>query len=152
MHRIPMVALLAVTLAACSEPPPDVAATPAAGSAAVTSPAPVEPIDALASIVVSTNEPFLQARIDGDMLLLTGVDVGERLLTVEELANRGDTRIIVARDAGGSVAVQVRRQPCQDSMSGASFPLGALLTVDGDGPHPGCARPASMPAPAPSPD
>lgn len=141
MQRILVVATLASLLAACTDAP---VAQPA-GAMPTRGPA----IDAGVPIVVSTNEPFLQARIEGDVLVLTGVDVDRRVLTVEELANNGDSRTIVARDATGSVAVRVRDVACEDSMSGAAFPLSAQLTVDGDGPHPGCARPASMPVPVP---
>ena len=98
-------------------------------------------------LVIATNEPFLQARVDGRELVLTGVDLGERRMAVERSTVEGDTRTIIARDTGGSVEAVVRVSPCEDSMSGAAFPFSGELTVDGDGPHPGCARPASMPAP-----
>ncbi|WP_152540890.1 hypothetical protein [Luteimonas huabeiensis] len=139
--RTHLVALsLALLLAACGEaprPPQDDAPAP---PAAVEDGVPAE-------IVVSTNEPFFQARVEGDTLVLAGVDIEERRLPVARSEIVGGVREVSARDAAGSVDVRVRAAACEDDMSGARFPLSGELVVDGRGPYRGCARPASMPQP-----
>ena len=111
-----------------------------------TTPAP--PTDAtLEALIVSTNEPFWQARIDGNTLALTGVDSAERRLSIESSTATADGREVRARDARGMVEAVVSNLPCEDDMSGARFPMTGTLTIDDAGPFHGCARPASMPPP-----
>jgi len=100
-------------------------------------------------VVVSTNEPFWQATVEGDTVILRGVDASERRLTGARASMTADGRRIDASDAQGSLVLIVRRMRCEDDMSGARFPMTGLLTIDGRGPFHGCARPASMPPPAP---
>lgn len=100
-------------------------------------------------VIVSTNEPFWQARIEGDSVVLSGADSPERRFTGARSAMTSDGRRVDASDAAGSIVLIVRRMGCEDDMSGARFPLTGLLTIDGKGPFRGCARPASMPRPAP---
>ncbi|WP_158238387.1 MULTISPECIES: hypothetical protein [Luteimonas] len=100
-------------------------------------------------MIVSTTEPFWQARVEGDVILLTGVDAPARRLPGASDAMTSDGRRIAARDAAGEVVVIVRKMRCEDAMSGAEFPMTGLLTIDGVGPIHGCARPASMPPPMP---
>ncbi|QCO67599.1 hypothetical protein E5843_07115 [Luteimonas yindakuii] len=148
MRRILIAASLSALLVACDGTP--TATSRDLNDAALQAPSAAAPAGdpALAQdLVVSTNEPFLQARMEGGVLVLTGVDIGERRLVVERSIVDGTTRTIIGRDATGSVEARVHARPCEDSMSGAAFPLSGELTVDGNGPHPGCARPAAMPAP-----
>lgn len=100
-------------------------------------------------VVVSTNEPFWQARVEGDTVILRGVDAPERRFTGARASMTAEGRRIDASDADGSVVLIVRRMRCEDDMSGARFPMTGLLTIDGRGPFRGCARPASMPVPTP---
>lgn len=153
MHRT---LLLAALLTGCGgTSPPDTADTPApdtnaADLPAVTDATPMPSPDTDATpeaLVVSTNEPFWQARIDGDTLMLTGAGVEERRLSVSSSVATGDGREVSARDAGGTVEAVVSKRPCEDDMSGARFPMTGTLTIDGVGPIRGCARPASMPPP-----
>ncbi|UNK41192.1 hypothetical protein MNO14_09355 [Luteimonas sp. S4-F44] len=156
IHRIFVcsLALGAVSLAAC-QPSGETAARPGASVAADGGGERGEPVtvDGAAldgDVVVSTNEPFWQARIEGDTVLVTGVDGPARRFANASSSMTADGRRIAARDQAGDVVLIVRRMRCEDDMSGARFPLTALLTLDGDGPHHGCARPASMPPPRPS--
>lgn len=161
MHpTILLASLLAVFLAGCNATPPqhsgDVSASgtntddlpaatdvPANDSAAPASDAETTP----EALVISTNEPFWQARIDGGTLTLTGVDSAERRLSVESSVASANGREVIASDALGTVQAVVSDRACQDDMSGAHFPLTGALTIDGVGPIRGCARPASMPPP-----
>lgn len=117
---------------------------------------PHAPVDAPATdpgldqdVVVSTNEPFWQARVEGDAVIVSGIDAPERRFGDARTAMTADGLRIDASDADGEIIVIVRRMGCEDDMSGARFPMTGLLTIDGQGPFRGCARPASMPRPAP---
>ena len=98
-------------------------------------------------IVVSTNEPFWNARVEDGEIVLTGAGQPERRLTVESAQVTGDSSTIRASDANGNLLIEVRPQACQDSMSGAEYPFTGSLAFDGEAAIMGCARPASMPAP-----
>lgn len=98
-------------------------------------------------IVVSTNEPFWNARVEDGEVVLTGAGQPERRLTVESAQVTGDASTIRASDANGNLLIEVRSQACQDSMSGAEYPFTGSLAFDGGAAIPGCARPASMPPP-----
>ena len=97
--------------------------------------------------MVSTNEPFWQARVEGGSVVLSGPDVDGRRFAIDSANAADGARVVHAGDAAGSISITLLPGPCQDSMSGAMFPLGAELTIDGIGPTPGCARPADMPPP-----
>ncbi|WP_165942235.1 hypothetical protein [Luteimonas arsenica] len=149
---LPLLLVLAIPLVAC-----DRAATPAdasmpdddAGGAVVDAPAvPGEGTSTLpAEFVVSTNEPFWQARVEGGEVVLNGPDVDNRRFTIDTDDAGDDARVVNASDGAGAISVTLLPGPCQDSMSGATFPLAGELTIDGIGPTPGCARPADMPPP-----
>lgn len=98
-------------------------------------------------IVVSTNEPFWNARVEDGEVVLTGAGQPERRLTVESVQVTGDFSTIRASDANGNLLIEVRSEACQDSMSGAGYPFTGSLAFDGGAAIPGCARPASMPPP-----
>lgn len=98
-------------------------------------------------LLVSTNEPFWQVRVELKRVVLDGVDAPRRLLVPVAAASIDRAWHVVARDGAGSVELDVSDQPCQDTMSGANFPYSAVLAVDGGVPVNGCARPASMPMP-----
>src|SRR5690606_28675116 len=107
-----------------------------------------------AEVVVSTNEPFWNARVEGSTLQLSGPDLEQprrMALDAGEAGGAGtptqDTRRFFARDAQGTVELQVMAQRGQDSMSGAWYPLAATVSVDGARAAAGCARPSTMPAP-----
>ena len=104
-----------------------------------------------AEFVVSTNEPFWQARVAGGEVMLDGPDVDGRRFTISSAEEAGGAKLVHAAGDAGTIAVTLMPGPCQDSMSGATFPLSGELTIDGIGPVPGCARPADMPPPKPEP-
>ncbi|MDQ3618408.1 MAG: hypothetical protein M3374_06830 [Pseudomonadota bacterium] len=152
--------LLAALLAGCGGtspqetgvvPTPTTSVADQPGATHTTTDAPDPPIpDTWATpeaLIVSTNEPFWQVRIDGDTLLLTGVDSAERRLPIESSTATADGREVRARDARGTVEVVVSNPACEDDMSGSRFPMTGTLTIDGAGPFRGCVRPASMPPP-----
>ena len=129
----------------------------ATGASAPVSPSPSGGVASLpatlpADFVVSTNEPFWQARVDGGEVLLDGPEVEGRRFVIDTRQDADGARAVVARDAGGSITVRLSPGPCQDSMSGAEFPFAGELEIDGAGPAHGCARPAHMPPPRPSGD
>lgn len=99
-----------------------------------------------AGFIVSTNEPFWQARVDGASLALTGAD-GERKLVVESNEASATGRHVLARDASGTLEVTVTDKACQDDMSGAAFPFTGSLSFDGAAASPGCARRLTDPLP-----
>lgn len=99
-----------------------------------------------AGFIVSTNEPFWQARVDGASLALTGAD-GERKLVVESNEASATGRHVLARDASGTLEVTVTDKACQDDMSGAAFPFTGSLAFDGAAASPGCARRLTDPLP-----
>lgn len=125
-----------VTPALPADTAPDNNALPAPGSPAL-------PDD----LIVSTNEPFWQARISRDAVVLTGIDQPERRLPIVNSNDASDGRVIRARDARGTIDITIRNMPCEDSMSGARFPFSGSLTISGRGGAEGCARLASAPPP-----
>ena len=100
-----------------------------------------------AEVVVSTNEPFWQATVEGRQVVLRGPDVDGRRFDIASSEDADGTRTIRATDAGGAIELRVGGPSCQDDMSGAEWPYQAELALDGGAPARGCARPASMPAP-----
>lgn len=149
--RCLLAAALATSFAACQpdEPRPDADAsamqTPAAPEATV---APVVPEDGVPeAVVVSTNEPFWQAWVEGGELVLVGAGVDERrypILSSRLEPSQADQalRVVNAADASGKVEIRVAHLACQDSMSGAGFPMTGTLSIDGGEAITGCARPA----------
>lgn len=137
-----VIASMALMLGACTQPPASSDSQAKAAGAG-------EPAAELAQpLVVSTNEPFWGFAITGKAVEFSGlgVDPGRRLEVIEDQVS-DTTRHLVATDAGGRVELQVRLEPCADSMSGAAFPYWAQASVDGAPAVQGCARPASMPPP-----
>lgn len=151
MKRSPVLTCLlaALALAGCerapSAPAGPSAAPPAGPGAAPATPMPVLP----SAFVVSTNEPFWQARVEDGAVVLDGPEVAGRRFAIEREKPGDGTRVVHARDEAGTIVVRLAPGPCQDSMSGAEFPHAGELVVDGVGPTPGCARPADMPPPRP---
>ncbi|MFL6587783.1 MAG: hypothetical protein ACJ8GV_12990 [Luteimonas sp.] len=146
IHTVHLLLPAALLLAACQpDVAPGSATAPAMPAPDATAPAASSDDD----VVVSTNEPFWQATVNGDTVILRGIDTTERRLTGARASMTADGRRIDASDAEGSVVLIVRRMRCEDDMSGAHFPMTGLLTIDGRGPFRGCARPASSPLPAP---
>lgn len=151
--------LLAACTAAAPDPVPDpapVSATPVAKAPVVEAPpstATADPAPALESpvpesFIVSTNEPFWQARVEGGTVVLLGPE-GERTLAVASSQATADGRRVRASDAAGSLEVVATAKPCQDDMSGAAFPFTGQLSFDGQEPARGCARRATDPPPQP---
>lgn len=152
MIRSASLAAALLALAACNGdtsagPPAADPARPEAPGADAQAPA-VPPSRLPAVVTLSTNEPFWQAAVAGGTVTLTGVDSGRRVLTVDADAIDGDTRRVSARDAAGSVTVEIGDRACVNDMSGAPFPFSGRLTVDGRGPFPGCAAPPGYRPPA----
>lgn len=102
-----------------------------------------------AAVVVSTNEPFYQARVEGAVIRLTGAAIADRSLAVVERSGDTDARRWMGRDAIGSVTVRVSARPCEDDMSGAQFPMTGSIDL-GHGSVSGCARPTGTPPPRPA--
>lgn len=154
MDRTLPATLLALTLLlmACNREAPPPEATPSADDLA---PASVDR-NAASSVfpeefVVSTNEPFWQARVGGGEVVLDGPDVDGRRFAISSEEDADGAKLVHAADGAGTISVTLMPGPCEDSMSGATFPLTGALTIDGIGPASGCARPAAMPAPRPAP-
>ena len=122
----------AMLLAACGESSSrnDVTPSEADTPSAVQAPAD-ERIALDGDLVISTNEPFWQARLEGEAVVLTGIDAPERRLAVSASALTSEGQRITARDGQGEVVLLVRRMRCEDDMSGARFPMTGHLTIDG---------------------
>lgn len=149
MSTYPLFAALAIALLAGCAPSDETAGPEGAGSAPPEHDASAGTGEAAEDVIVSTNEPFWQARVEGDTVVLTGIDMAERRFSSARSAMTMDGRRVDASDAAGDVVLIVRSMRCEDDMSGARFPMTGLLTIDGRGPFRGCARPASMPPPQP---
>jgi uncharacterized membrane protein len=168
---LPLLLVLALP-AACDRPavppaPPDLPDAPDAPPAPVASNAPgssrgigqggsiVAGADASQALpeafVVSTNEPFWNARVESGLVVLNGPDVSDRRYTLAGRENAPGEHVVRARDdAGRTIEVHIGAGPCEDSMSGAVFPYRGSIAVEGGAAVSGCARPAGMPAPVPS--
>ena len=149
---LPLLLILALP-AACDRPP----VPPASPEVPDAPEAPPEPVasgdaDAAASLpeafVVSTNEPFWNARVDAGLVVLNGPDVSDRRFTIASHDASPDGRVVHARDASdGAIEVRITPGSCEDSMSGAVFPYGGTVAIEGASAASGCARPADMPPP-----
>ena len=124
---------MACTVTACAGRPHEPAATPAL-------PAADAPQAIPSTFMVSTNEPFWQARVEADAVLLTGLQ-GQRRLAITSNEAVFDGRVVSARDSTGSIELRVTERLCMDSMSGAQFPYTGRLQVDGDDAVTGCGGP-----------
>ncbi len=137
---------LALALTGCNdrrEPAP--AATPTPQPTAPASPQPVTST-VPDRITVTTNEPFYSAKVSTDAVVLTGVDMPARRLTIIDRTIATDRRSWTARDDRGTVIVTAIRSACEDDMSGAPRDFTGTLTL-GDRTVRGCAF-TGMPAPA----
>ena len=92
------------------------------------------------AFMVSTNEPFWQARVQGPSVVLTGPDQ-MRTFTVSSNEAVMDGRLVTARDSLGTLELRVTERLCMDSMSGDQFAYTARLTLDGQAPVEGCGKP-----------
>ena len=163
--RILLTLAAACLLAACADRPavsPPATVAPAATNPAATntaatggtttSPPPVitpmpSPASSLpADFIVSTNEPFWQARVEGVSLTLVGPGAA-RSFIVESNEASAEGRRVLARDAAGTLAATISNQQCQDDMSGATFPYTGSLSFDGAVTSHGCARGLTDPLP-----
>lgn len=138
---------LAAGVAACQgdtqAPDAGAPATPGTSAAPEATVAPVVPEDSIPeAVVVSTNEPFWQAWVEGGELVLVGAGVDERRYPVQSSRLDQGVRVVEAADGAGKVALRVADLACQDSMSGADFPMTGTLSIDGGEAITGCARPA----------
>ena len=146
----PLVLLMTLSLTACDPVTAPAGAAPegVTAVAAVDRAEPGNPASDLPEeFIVSTNEPFWQARVEGDGIVLSGPGVDGRRFAIQSRGEGDGARQVHASDATGAISVTLLPGPCQDSMSGATFPHAGELTIDGIGPTPGCARPADMPPP-----
>ena len=152
---LPLLLVLALPTA-CERPaappaPPEVPDAPAPPPAPVAGNAAPAAPSLPSAFVVSTNEPFWSARVDARLVVLNGPDVSDRRFTIASDEVSPDQRVVHARDASdGMIEVRIRDGSCEDSMSGAVFPFGGTLVIDGASAASGCARPADM-APPPVP-
>ena len=102
--------------------------------------------DVAESFVLSTNEPFWRASVDGNTLALVGPD-SKRTLAVDSNQRLFDGRLVMAHDSTGKLEVRITERSCQDSMSGAWYPYTGKMAFDDGQAIFGCARPASDPPP-----
>ncbi len=161
-----ILAAMALAIAACGRASPPSRESPAVDTAVGAArgatpvprdeavPAPV--LDSGAPVaedfVLSTNEPFWNARVEGAVVVLKGLE-GERRLAVTRNQALFDGRLVMARDDVGALEIRITPWACRDSMAGADFPYTGRLTFEGADPIAGCARPASDPPPGePAPD
>ena len=146
IHVIRLLLPAALLLAGCQ---PEAPSADAADSAIPASDTEAPGADAENDVIVSTNEPFWQARFERGAIVLSGPETSGRLFPDVRSSMTADGLRLDASDDTGDIVVIVRRMRCEDDMSGARFPMTGLLTIDGRGPFRGCARPASMPPPTP---
>lgn len=80
------------------------------------------------------NEPFWQARIIGDELIMNRPFEQDTTLRLPVKLDKADRygRQFIAAGEGMNVKLTIARQLCQDTMSGAQYPNQAWLTVDED--------------------
>lgn len=157
MQPLASALLVSLALVACggaSEPDSNQAQPAVAGSVATPAeatprPAPIDlpGMPALDQVVVSTNEPFWNAAIEGDSVEFSVMGEHTRTLAIASRQSSGDTWTLQASDAQGRLEIVVKDQPCQDSMSGAEYPMWGSIAFDDQQAVQGCARPASMPPP-----
>ena len=138
---------LAASVAACQPEAPtaDADASPQPGATAAPG-ATVAPVVSEESVpeavVVFTNEPFWQAWVQGGELVLVGAGVDERRYPIQSSRLDKQVRVVNAANASGKVEIRVADLACQDSMSGADFPMTGTLSIYGGEAITGCARPA----------
>lgn len=135
--------LVALVGAGCARAPS------AGGATSTVAPTPAALPVLPTAFVVSTNEPFWQARVEEGAVVLEGPGVAGRRFSIEREESGNGTRAVHARDDAGTIVVRPASGACQDSMSGAGFPYAGELVIDGADPARGCARPADMPPPRP---
>jgi uncharacterized membrane protein len=145
-----LILVLAGSLGGCANlaDEPGAAAPAAKVGAEFATPAPVldSEHNVADAFVLSTNEPFWTATVEGKTLVLTGLQ-GKRTLTVDTNERLFDGRHVMAHDSAGTLELRVTERYCQDSMSGADYPYTGKMAFDGGKEILGCARPASDPPP-----
>lgn len=92
------------------------------------------------TFVLSTNEPGWQARVESDVVVLTGLQ-GQRRLVIDRNEAVFDGRVVSAHDSTGTLELRVTDRLCMDSMSGAQFPYTGRLQLDSAGAVSGCGGP-----------
>jgi uncharacterized membrane protein len=75
-------------------------------------------------------EPFWDLRREGDGLVRGGAGEQDRPLAIDTVTGAAGlgSRVVVARDAEGSVTLGIAPELCSDGMSDRAFGLGALLS------------------------
>lgn len=124
----------ALALAGCGGAAPDNAVLPmpsATPSAAAPVPPPANAVERVSTVperlTVTTNEPFYSVQVEGDLLVVTGVEAPPRRLTVLDRDVGPTTR----RWRAQGLVVDVERKPCEDDMSGAPRDFTATLALGG---------------------
>src|SRR3546814_15470055 len=132
MTRVVLAGAMLAALIGCERdaavPPAEPARGPAVAETVVT---PVVPESSVPdAVVVSTNEPFWQAWVEGGQLALAGAGVDERRYDLGSSALENGERVVRASSDAGSVELHVADVACGAAMSGAAFPYSAPLAID----------------------
>jgi putative lipoprotein len=92
------------------------------------------------------NEPpwYLEIRHEAHLLLVTGYGSHRALTPAPDLRESGGVRVYRALDQAHDVLVEVRQQPCVDSMQGERYPATVTVTHNGQI-YRGCGRELDYP-------
>lgn len=88
------------------------------------------------------NEPFWSVTIDGNRAVLKRAGMRDATIPVQPI-NFAKGVEYSGTLGGRPFSLNIRAEPCEDSMSGASWPMTAVLGHSGKQ-HPGCAAPAGQ--------
>src|SRR3546814_19634716 len=132
MTRVVLAGAMLAALIGCERdaavPPAEPARGPAVAETVVT---PVVPESSVPeAVVVSTNEPFWQAWVEGGQLALAGAGVDERRYDIQSSGLENGERVVRASSDAGVVELRVTAPDCQDTMSGAAFPVSGPLSSE----------------------
>lgn len=147
VRHVPSLLLAAFALSACAgdvEPPPP-PEMPAQEPAAVTPPLPPQP-EYAGQLMARGNEPFWAVELRGDEAILRTPDHLDGVIFSApewESLGSGHWRLSVERPHADGVeflTLEIREEPCQDTMSGERFPFASSVRY-GELTGPGCAEP-----------